>query len=259
LKNVDQWQPSKYRLVGNELRASNRAEHVRPGSRLVVECIAAFYDRIIPAFARGRLADLGCGNAPLYLKYRQYVDTITCIDWGNTAHKNAYLDVECDLNQSLPFADGAFDTIILSDVLEHLPQPELLWAEMHRLLVTGGHVLMNVPYFYPLHEIPFDFYRYSCYALDRFARNSGFEVIELVPLGGSPEVIMDIVAKHLQFIPLLGPALAVCAQAVTLAFVRTSIGRRISRKSSEHFPLGYAMVARRCEALTGTTHNTSHT
>lgn len=245
MKNESTWQPSKYRLVHDQLRAATDRAEVGPGSRLVVERIAHFYDRAIPAYARGRLIDLGCGKAPLYLKYRDHVDSATCVDWGNTPHRNEHLDRECDLTQPLPFDDGSFDTIVLSDVLEHLPQPELLWAEMHRILATDGCVLMNVPYFYPLHEIPYDFYRYSGFALRRFAEQQGFEVLQLGALGGSPEILADIVAKHLQFVPVVGPTIATLLQKATLLAMDTRWGRRLSEKTSERFPLGYAMVVRK--------------
>jgi hypothetical protein len=114
---------------------------------------------------------------------------------------------------------------------------------MNRMLVSGGRVLMNVPYFYPLHEVPYDYYRYSCYALRRFAENYGFEVLELNPLGGSPEVMTDMLAKHLQFIPVVGSLSARLLQATTLLFIRTRLGRKLSLKTSERYPLGYSMVA----------------
>jgi SAM-dependent methyltransferase len=48
------------------------------------------------------------------------------------------LDFECDLTKPLPFADGEFDTIILSDVLEHVPQPERLWSEIALSAIPGA-------------------------------------------------------------------------------------------------------------------------
>lgn len=245
MRNEQTWKPTKYRLLRGSLRASNDTSNVGAGSRLVVECIAKFYDKAIPQYSRGRLIDLGCGKAPLFIKYKPHASSVTCVDWGNTVHKNDHLDMECDLTQKLPFEDGSFDTIILSDVLEHLPDPSLLWEEMFRILSYGGRVLMNVPYFYPLHEIPYDYYRYSCYALRRFAESHGFEVLELDAIGGSPEVLTDIVAKHLQFIPVVGGISAKLVQAMTLLFVRTRLGRKLSEKTSERYPLGYSMVAQK--------------
>lgn len=47
--------------------------------------------------------------------------------------------------ESLPFADGAFDLVISSDVLEHLPRPPEHIAEVRRVLGTGGRYLIKTP------------------------------------------------------------------------------------------------------------------
>jgi SAM-dependent methyltransferase len=242
MRNEQTWKPTKYQLIRGSLRSSTDSTDVKPGSRLIVECVAKFYDCAIPKYASGRLIDLGCGKAPLYIKYKQYVSSVTCVDWGNTAHKNDHLDIECDLTQRLPLDDSSFDTVILSDVLEHVPDPSLLWSEIVRILSPGGRVLMNVPFFYPLHEIPYDYYRYTSYALKRFADSNGLEVLQLQAIGGSPEILADIIAKHLQFIPMIGGLAARFIQWFVLNFVRTKIGRKLSEMSSERFPLGYFMV-----------------
>ncbi len=57
-------------------------------------------------------------------------------------------NIVCDLNRSdvkLPFADGAFDFIICTQVLEHLLWPHKLLAEMARVLCSNGQVLLSIP------------------------------------------------------------------------------------------------------------------
>lgn len=243
MRNEQAWKPTKYQLIRNSLRSSTDPAEVRAGSRLYVECDAIVYDDAISKYARGRLIDLGCGKAPLYLKYKQFVSDVTCVDWVNSAHKNEHVDVECDLTKKLPFDECSFDTVIMSSVLEHIPEPALLWAEIARILKPGGRILMDTPFYYPLHEIPYDFYRYSSYALRRFAESHGLEVLQLKAIGGSPEILADIVAKHLQFVPVVGGSLARLIQWAVMFFIRTSIGSRLSVKTSERFPLGYFMVA----------------
>lgn len=243
MKNESYWKTSKYRLEKDKLRASNDSSQVGFGSRLTVECIARFYNDAIPKYVKGKLIDLGCGQAPLFIKYRPYTSQVTCVDWVNTTHKNDYIDIECDLTKALPFEDGAFDTIILSDVLEHIPEPDLLWSEMARILSGGGILLMNVPFFYPLHELPYDYYRYSSYALKRFAEKNGFSVVQLDAIGGSPEVIADILCKHLQFIPIFGKVVCLFIQYLTSTFMKSNVGKNLSIKTSERYPLGYFMVA----------------
>ena len=138
-----------------------------------------------------------------------------------------------------------FDTIILSDVLEHLPEPESLWREMHRVLASEGKLLMNVPFYYWLHEQPHDYYRYTEFALRRFADVSGFELIHLDAIGGAPEIMADLFAKNIRRVPKLGSSLARLAQWLTARFIATRLGRRCSESSRQAFPLGYFLVAQK--------------
>ena len=46
---------------------------------------------------------------------------------------------------SLPFADGSFDRIIASEVLEHVPDDLGVMAELHRVLAPGGRLAATVP------------------------------------------------------------------------------------------------------------------
>lgn len=242
MKNKGNWTPSKFVFRKGKLISSRNSQEVSIGSRLITDIIASYYQLYIPKYATGKLIDLGCGKVPLYEAYKNYIIDNKCVDWENTLHKNEFLDYECDLTKKLPFTDGEFDTIILSDVLEHIPHPEGLWQEMSRILVLKGKAFVNVPFYYGLHEIPYDFYRYTEYALRYFANQTGFDVIVLEPIGGTPEVLADILAKHLRFFPIIGTSLALIIQYVTAAFVRTTFGKKISEKTSPFFPLGYFLI-----------------
>ena len=45
----------------------------------------------------------------------------------------------------LPFADGSFDRVIASEVLEHIPADETAMAELARVLRPGGTMAVTVP------------------------------------------------------------------------------------------------------------------
>lgn len=243
MRNQNQWTPSKFIYRDHQLIASRDPNEVAIGDRFIADLVAKLYDDNFPIYAKGRLVDLGCGRVPLYEAYRNHVAKIVCVDWGNTVHQTSHLDYECDLTQRLPFRDSEFDTILLSDVLEHIPEPAQLWQEMARILSPGGHVILNVPFYFRLHEEPFDYYRYTEFALRRFAEQSSFEVLVLQPIGGTPEIFADLLGKHFRFIPLVGPKLVTGIQSLTHLLVSTPPGRRFSNSSGKIFPLGYFMVA----------------
>lgn len=243
MKNRENWEPSKYVYRKGKLVASRNTREVGAGSRLIADLIAGFYEKNLKIHAKGRLLDLGCGKAPLFLAYRDFVTDNTCVDWENTQHGNGHLDFECDLTKKLPFTDGEFDTIIVSDVLEHIPQPGHLWLEMYRILAAGGRIIMNVPFYYWLHEQPHDYYRYTEFALKRFVEGSGLNMLQIESIGGVPEIVADILAKCVLRLPKIGRAMASFGQWVTALFIRTRIGAKVSKATKEKFPLGYFLVA----------------
>jgi SAM-dependent methyltransferase len=244
MKNKENWKPSKFVYQKNRLRASRDNKQVGFSSRLMADLIAGFYDRILKKHAHGILLDLGCGKVPLYEAYRPYVEDNICVDWENSLHRNEFLDMTADLNFPLEMPDNSYDTIILSDVLEHIKKPRQLWEEMARVLKKEGILILNVPFFYWLHEEPYDYFRYTKYALTAMAEEVGFEIIEIEPIGGAPEVLADIIAKTIKMAPLIGKPLSVLVQYLTWLFVRTSFGSKVSRGTSNQFPLAYGMVAK---------------
>ncbi len=46
---------------------------------------------------------------------------------------------------ALPFKDASFDCVISSEVIEHLPYDEVLFAEMRRVLRLGGTLILGTP------------------------------------------------------------------------------------------------------------------
>lgn len=243
MRNKQKWKASKYVYKGTKLIASRDPHEVGIGSRLIVDLTADFYDNNLQQYAKGKLLDLGCGKVPLYAAYREFVTDNICVDWENTIHRNEYLDYELNLTKKLPFQESEFDTIILSDVLEHIPVPEQLWADMARILSRNGKIIMNVPFYYWLHERPHDYYRYTEFALRRFVEISGLRLVQLEPIGGAPEVMADIFAKSALQLPQLGRFLAVFTQWFTLSFIRTKFGKKVSEATRDSFPFGYFLVA----------------
>jgi len=248
MRNQPGWQPSKYVTRNGTLAASRDVREVGITSRLVTDLVGAYYSSVIPRYASGRLLDLGCGKVPLYATYKDHVTDIVCVDWGNSQHKNDHLDYELDLTKDLPFPTAEFNTIILSDVLEHVSSPEPLWREMARVLAVNGKVIMNVPFYYWLHEQPYDYYRYTEFALRRFIELSGMKLILIEPLGGALEIMADLFAKNIRRLPIAGRPTAIFAQWFALRFSRTTFGKKISKRTSREFPLGYFLIAEKPEA-----------
>jgi len=246
MKRPEAWRPSKFVPGPRGLRASRSLRWVSVSSRLIADLQAANYARALLAHARGHLLDIGCGEVPLYAVYRPLINDVTCIDWEHTRHPSPHVDLKADLNAPLPLADESIDTILATDVLEHLADPASAVAEAARILRPDGKLIVGVPFFYWVHEQPYDYYRYTEFALRRLAEQSGLNVLELNPYGGIPEILCDIIAKTINFYApsLLTPFLWPIYSAA-LIWNATPWARRLSRRSQRSFPLGYILVAQK--------------
>ena len=207
----------------------------------MADLVAEFYSNAIPRWVSGDLADLGCGKAPLLGAYRHLCSSILLADWSNSLHPNPLLDVNVDLNEPLPLPSESFDVVLLSDVLEHIPEPRRLLGEVARILRPGGRLLLNVPFAYGIHEAPHDYYRYTRYALERLVGESGLDIVELSELGGWVEVVSNLWCKLMTRARL--PILAVITHRAVIAFHRTTFGKMIAAKTGSVIPLGYGMIA----------------
>lgn len=201
--------------------------------------IAEFYSDIIPVYAKGKLLDLGCGNVPMFGFYKDYVSDVICVDWGSSLHDLSHLDYEFDLNDNLIIEENQFDTIICSDVLEHLHNPENLFLEANRLLKSTGCLLMNFPFLYGIHEAPHDYYRYTEYAIERFAEGNNFKIVKTYRHGDLIDVWDHASLRILKLIPYSGWI----RLFVSKGFV--PIGKRIFSmrlEKNNHHPYMYGFV-----------------
>lgn len=241
MKAIEQWAPSKFVFSPKRNRWVANRTHVSPGSWYIVDLFAPVYERAIRAHARGRLLDLGCGMVPFYGMYKDHVTENVCIDWAHSLHANPHLDVVADLNQPFPLPDATFDTVLCSDVLEHIAEPAAFLREAARVLKPGGTLLLMVPFFYWIHEQPHDYYRYTEFALRRLLTQAGLAVDSIEAYGGYPDVLVDLLCKGVARRSWLVKPLVAIATPLT----RAGFLRRWRERSSATFPLGYVAVAQR--------------
>ena len=221
MRRKELWCATKFVFEDGKLRSDRTGVYVSVGSQLIGDLMAQHYHAALKRHARGRLLDLGCGNVPLFEVYRSQVHEVLCVDWMASLHRQQHVDVYANLTLPLPFRDSYFDTVLLSDVLEHVPNPENLTAEIARILRPGGFTVIGVPFLYHLHEVPYDFNRYTRFQLDRLLKCAGLKIVQLEEIGGSPEVIADVVSKTLARHPRLAATFVVFARwLLRFGFVR---------------------------------------
>lgn len=108
---------------------------------------------------RGTVLDLGTRNGIIaaYVALTQAPDVIVGIDPDMAALDDARqivstnqittsrLEFVAAIGESLPFANGSFDGVIVTQVLEHVEYPERVLQEIVRVLRPNGSVLIGVP------------------------------------------------------------------------------------------------------------------
>jgi SAM-dependent methyltransferase len=240
MRNVEAWQETKFERVSpGRWRAGRR--NVPFTSRLVVDLAAEAYSQAIAVHAVGRLADLGCGRVPLFGMYREHVTEVVCVDWPGSLQGSEYVDHFHDLNVPLELEPGTFDTIIATDVVEHLHTPKVLFSSVQRALRSGGKLIVGVPFLYWIHEEPRDFHRYTRFALGKMTEDAGLDVISITAYAGAPEVMSDIAVKALGSRPRLARLIYV----LTRAMLKLSLVKKLSEATKTSMPLGYVLVAQK--------------
>lgn len=126
--------------------------------------------------------DAGAGTSP----YRSLFDhaRYEAADFAQvTSTHYAPLDYVCDLT-AIPVEDGRFDRIVCNQVLEHLPEPPRAMAELFRVTAPGGTVFLSAPLFYAEHQQPYDYFRYTRFALRKLFEDAGYVVTEVLWMEG---------------------------------------------------------------------------
>jgi SAM-dependent methyltransferase len=139
---------------------------------------SAFAASLAPA---ALVLDAGAGHAPYarlfgHCRYES-------ADFCRVDKPYAEQTYVCDL-AAIPVEDGRYDAVLFNQVMEHLPEPSAVLAELYRVLKPGGRLLYTGPFFYEEHEQPYDFFRYTRYGTRHLMEQAGFTVERLDWLEG---------------------------------------------------------------------------
>lgn len=108
----------------------------------------------------GDVLELGAGIHD-YSKYARNCATYIRSDYSASV-KDDRIQIDAT---DISFEADKFDAIVCMSALEHIEEFDLALNEIHRVLKPGGKLLLNVPWLFPFHGAPFDFFRFSSHAL----------------------------------------------------------------------------------------------
>lgn len=138
----------------------------------------------VRSHAHGELLDIGCGSKPFAPIFAGRVSRY----WGSDLAASRYLGGDRPdafaSAEAQPFKSSTFDTVVGLSMLTYLPEPGRMIDEAHRVLRPGGTLILEFTQMVPLHDEPWDFFRFTRFGAKYLLERSGFEVVEVVPIGG---------------------------------------------------------------------------
>ena len=140
---------------------------------------------------KGRVLDIGGRKIGKRGTFRPPVEDVTSWEYVNT-DLSTKPDYCCDA-KAISLPDETADTVIMTELLEYLPEPTKVLSEIHRLLKKGGHVLISTPFLNPIHgDYWVDRTRYTSIKLREITEEAGFQVATIEKMGSVGAVIYDV-------------------------------------------------------------------
>jgi len=143
-------------------------------------------------YLTGHMLNAGCGTRDIgpYLR-RNGVSDITRYDLASNES-----DVITGPLEAMPFDDESFDSVLCNAVLEHVGDAPRSMRELARVVRTGGHVVVAVPFLQPYHPSPGDFQRYTADGLTRLGRLAGLDLVEIRPVHSFAQTLGWLLWEH---------------------------------------------------------------
>ena len=95
-----------------------------------------------------RILDIGCGLGVYVRKFREFSDRVVGVDIDRkrlVEGARTTPGLMLAASERLPFRDGAFDIVVLNEVIEHVRDDRAPIAEALRVIRPGGHIAVYAP------------------------------------------------------------------------------------------------------------------
>jgi ubiquinone/menaquinone biosynthesis C-methylase UbiE len=146
-----------------------------------------------------KILDFGCGDQ----RYKKYINNSNKyygmdVISKHGGDKKQIFEYEFDTkNNIINFESNFFDTIIFTEVLEHLQDFDLIISELYRVLKKKGKIFITTPFMWAEHQVPFDFQRFTSFGIEALFLKKGFKIIAKKKLIKGKFAIFQIVESEI--------------------------------------------------------------
>jgi SAM-dependent methyltransferase len=161
---------------------------------------------------------------------------------------NSKLDIVSDITD-IPVEDASFDTVLCTEVLEHIPYPDQAIKEISRILKSGGKLILTAPFQSMTHFAPFHFCTgFNIYWYKKILANNGLEIISSNRNGNYFDCLCQelvrspLVLKKYSKIGLLSYLLYL---ATIPTIVLLYLMSKLTNGSDEQMTFGYHILAKK--------------
>lgn len=102
----------------------------------------------LPAMPGGRLIEVGCGTGQALKRLQELGWDVEGLDFDPVVVEKARakgLNVKLGHLSAQEYPAGCFDAVVMSHVIEHVPDPVAFFRECHRVLRPGGRIVAYTP------------------------------------------------------------------------------------------------------------------
>lgn len=144
-----------------------------------------------PQLTERNVLDCGCGNQPLRKKLQSIGLKYESLDITQNCETNVdyVCSIDAQVEQFQSVVHTKYDLVICTEVLEHVRDLQMAFRNLFASSNPGGFAILTIPFFYPLHEEPFDFCRPTPHLIQSLAKDAGYHVISIEKAGSAVEVM----------------------------------------------------------------------
>jgi len=183
--------------------------------------------RLIPIFKKlkpGIVLDVGSKKSP----YKKYIPNTKYMNLDINKDDNP--DICCDIH-NIKWKDDYFDTVIATEVLEHIHNPQKAIKEIHRILKKDGICILTTRFMCYFHPDPKDYFRFSHQGLRYLFKD--FEDVKIYHHGNAIQVIWQLLNR---------------GKIGIILNIFNPLFARINYKNSKA-PLGFIVLAKKSKNL----------